>query len=145
MNQTYEFTLPASGKKVAWQSLTVGQVTHLSAAYAGQAQAGALTNALYRERIKSVDGVPGQPSIGVVNEWDADDWSMFIEEVDQRESARRALLRKQRATTAPLEELKSAVETLEAQLGQLARTLKVVYDTAEAAAHSADPLGSPPA
>lgn len=137
----FEWTLPMSGKKVAWRPLRVGDQMDLDANYGAAQRAHLKKYAAYAMRLVTIEGLaPGdKPQVEHLRDWDEYDLEAFAEEVAMREMARANALSAQRPGT-PIPRLEQAIESAQLTLNKVAEALKDVLIAAKSAEQSLGPL-----
>jgi len=116
MIEPYDFVFPVSQTKVLWKPLEVGKQLDLTAAYRKDEVRHLLLPALLAARITRY-GDKAQCTIADLRAMDDIDYDAFSEEVERKESERRASYRK-----------KAPAESSAAKLRALAEEARVILD-----------------
>lgn len=143
MQSEYIITLPVVGKSVAWKPLTLARRQDVTIANQNQ-PIPELNRALYMARIVSIDGNPFSGSRKEWQDWDDLDWDAFVEDVDAKETARRAVLLAKKQGGPTHETLKSLAADLQQHINAVAATFGRVMDVIAQLEAKRDPLDSPP-
>jgi len=134
----YLWRQPVGGKSITWKPLTVGQELACQMANARPELAPIRPYDNLRTRITDYDGKP-VCSLDDLKSWDSLDVEMFSEEVEARESERRAALMVNASKSAPgsVIELEAALMEFRASSNNLSRAA----ERALAAVKAVPPLG----
>lgn len=142
MTTFYEFTLPVSGKIITWKPLTVGRSLDVTAAHRQESMRHLLGPAMLMARIIGYDGKEHQPTMAEMRDMDEFDLEAFSEEVDQKESARKATFRKERLGFDPAAVVDKAVEVAQQATVQLGLALKALLEARQVEDMNSGPLGT---
>lgn len=136
----YDFTMPFCGKKLRWRPLRVEEVLSEKAALKSM-DANTVVARLYVRRITWYDGKEGSPSDYM--QWDDDDLTLFVEEVDQKEGERRAAFRKSQIKDSDLlAGLQRALADLNDSLRQVGTHATLALESARLMERNQDPSKS---
>lgn len=144
----YPFTLPSSGKTLTWKPLPVRVSMQLGTSFPGENQKGQLQAALLGARICAFEGQPRPAglSYGEIQAWDDElDLQFFAEEVAEKESIRRSILRKKKDGPVDGKDMfRTAVEDANTIANQFSIAIARVLEALEVLRIEYDPLGSGP-
>ncbi len=134
----FNWTQPVGQKAVTWRPLGVGEEMDIEASFRREEQRHLRKYEMLRRRIIKYGDDTKCPSEDF-RKWDSLDLEMFAEDVATQEAVRRATLTKKAAGTA-LEDLQSAVASVQVSMDSLMGALEGAIGAARVAGASSGPL-----
>lgn len=138
----YEFTLPVCKKQLRWRSLRVQESIDERSSLKSMSEE-AVSARMLIARVTWYDGNTGRPGQADWGAWDELDMEFFLQEVAEKEGARRAAFRKAKIEASdPQADLKRSLADLQVAAEHLGRTASLALEAAELAERAKDPTQS---